>query len=260
MSSRWLWAAPLGWWSKRERVSLLSLLLYLSTFQVRWTFVLDTLLINIPLIKGRWRNRAVATSVRIRPADMAWMPTESHLARNAPTASSFSIWLQGQSGNWLAISKFGIRIVLLFANYSTSFLSSPRKNRCQVVIKVCEDANKLAVDDSFCSECDARQLKIEYRPVSETQKKSFIFIFYGSFNRCLLFAQDKNKLPGGLTKTTGCIFCSAELSGLVEKRYAAAARNRGRGGGRGRGRGRRGRGRGRPKPKDKMAQLAAYFV
>ena len=56
-----------------------------------------------------------------------------------------------------------------------------------------------------------------------------------------------------------CIFCSLEFSGLVEKRYAAAARNRGRGrGGRG-GRG-RGRSRGRPKPKDKMAQLAAYFV
>lgn len=37
--------------------------------------------------------------------------------------------------------------------------------RCQVVIKVFEDANKLSVADSTCPECDARQLQVEYRPV-----------------------------------------------------------------------------------------------
>jgi DNA topoisomerase-3 len=107
-------------------------------------------------------------------------------------------------------------------------------NKCAVVVKVCQDANKLSVDDATCDECDARLLRVEYRP-------------------------EKNKLPDGLTKLTACIFCSSQLSSLVEKRYASAARGRGRG--RSRGRGGRGRGRrGRGKPKDKMAQLAAYFV
>ena len=110
-------------------------------------------------------------------------------------------------------------------------------HRCQIVIKVCEDANKLSVDDATCTECDARLLNVAYR-------------------------QEKNKLPNGLLKIVACIFCSSELSALVEKRYAAAARGRGRSrGGRGRGRGRGGRGRGRgSKAKDKMSQLAAYFV
>lgn len=76
------------------------------------------------------------------------------------------------------------------------------------------------------------------------------------FIRVSVCSQEKNKLPDGQTKSTACIFCSPELSGLVEKRYASNARNKSR---RSRGRG-RGRGRGRAKPKDKMAQLAAYFV
>ena len=69
--------------------------------------------------------------------------------------------------------------------------------------------------------------------------------------------QDNTKFVDGETKKIGCVFCSSDFSGLVEKRFASAAR-RGRGG-RSRGRG-RGRGRGRRGPKDKMAQLAAYFV
>nr|CAG4639781.1 EOG090X00WU [Daphnia pulex] len=39
-------------------------------------------------------------------------------------------------------------------------------NQCQVVIKVCEDANKLSVASSTCPECDARQINVEYRPVN----------------------------------------------------------------------------------------------
>ena len=40
---------------------------------------------------------------------------------------------------------------------------------CQVVIKVCENANKLAVDDSTCSDCDARLMRVEYRAVIKTK-------------------------------------------------------------------------------------------
>lgn len=65
--------------------------------------------------------------------------------------------------------------------------------------------------------------------------------------------KDKTKFSNGATKMVTCIFCSVELSGLVEKRYASfSKRTRGRARGRGRVR--------RAKPKDKMAQLAAYFV
>ena len=52
--------------------------------------------------------------------------------------------------------------------------------RCQIVIKVCEDANKLSVDDSTCPECDARLLNVAYREVFDlkSEKKKLILNYY----------------------------------------------------------------------------------
>ncbi|XP_046394750.1 DNA topoisomerase 3-beta-1 [Ischnura elegans] len=108
-------------------------------------------------------------------------------------------------------------------------------NRCDVIIHLFEDAQKVTVDEATC-DCGSQMINVEYK-------------------------QEKSKLPGEATDMTGCVFCSVELSPLIEKHRAVATvrprggASRGRGG-RGRGRG----GRGKPKPKDKMAQLAAYFV
>ena len=109
-----------------------------------------------------------------------------------------------------------------------------------MVIKVCEDANKLSVASSTCPECDARQINVEYRPV-KISLISVIINQLASLQYKFHPFQEKNKLANGLTKVKdACIFCSPELSELVEKRYASHAKSK-RGGGRGRGRG-RGRG------------------
>lgn len=87
----------------------------------------------------------------------------------------------------------------------------------------------------------------------------------------VLYKSDKTKFKDGSEEKSGCIFCSADFTHLVEKHRAVASRpvnirggRGGRGGGRGaksgRGGGRGGRGGGARQPKDKMAQLAAYFV
>lgn len=124
------------------------------------------------------------------------------------------------------------------------------------MIKVCENANKLSIDDSTCPECFSRLLKVEYRPVILFYSIWLhLYLIYCFLILCLI--QENTKFVDGESKKIGCIFCSSDFSGLVEKRFASAAR-RGRGV-RARGRG-RGRGRGRRGPKDKMAQLAAYFV
>lgn len=118
-------------------------------------------------------------------------------------------------------------------------------NRCDVIIHIFEDAYKVSVDEDTCDECGCQLISVEYKA-------------------------DKTKLPEGASDATGCIFCDAQFSSLVEKHHAIVRRHAagvgGRGAGRGGGRGRGGRGRGRSrgrgkgKPKDKMAQLAAYFV
>lgn len=113
-------------------------------------------------------------------------------------------------------------------------------NRCDIIVRLFEDAHKVSVlSEQSCSECDAQLVKVEYK-------------------------EDKTKLANGKTQAEGCIFCEQELSALVEKHHAVFMRRKQGGGGGpagGRGRGRRGKGRGgRRAPKDKMSQLAAYFV
>lgn len=106
--------------------------------------------------------------------------------------------------------------------------------RCDTIIQVFEDAQKITVQENVCS-CGAQLVNVEYR-------------------------SDKSKLPNEATEKTGCIFCSDHFSKLVEKRRAAANSRPSRPF---RGGKTAGRGRGRPtkrQPKDKMSQLAAYFV
>ncbi|KAL1129839.1 hypothetical protein AAG570_012783 [Ranatra chinensis] len=106
-------------------------------------------------------------------------------------------------------------------------------NRCDVIIHLFEDAQKVTVHENVC-DCGAQVVSVEYKP-------------------------EKTKLPNEATEMHGCVFCCDEFSLLVERHRAVASRpasinksSRGRG---------RGRAKGKPRqPKDKMAQLAAYFV
>nr|CAD7456232.1 unnamed protein product [Timema tahoe] len=105
-------------------------------------------------------------------------------------------------------------------------------NRCDVIIHLFEDAQKVCVEEGIC-DCGAQIVAVEYK-------------------------QDKSKLPGGVAELSGCVFCASYFTPLVEKHRAVT---RPPGSRAPRGRGGRGRSRGKPKPpKDKMAQLAAYFV
>ncbi|XP_067144334.1 DNA topoisomerase 3-beta-1 isoform X1 [Centruroides vittatus] len=113
-------------------------------------------------------------------------------------------------------------------------------NRCDVIIHVFEDAQRLTVGEETCTDCGSQKMLIEYK-------------------------KEKSKLANGATEANGCIFCDSQFSSLVDQKQALRQRNtvgqvHHRGRGRGRGRGGKTRGRGRGKPKDKMAQLAAYFV
>lgn len=102
--------------------------------------------------------------------------------------------------------------------------------RCDVIIHLFEDAQKITVQDDVC-DCGAQIVTVEYR-------------------------SEKSKLPKEATEMTGCVFCAEAFSKLVEKHKAVFRPKSNRGGRSG-----RGRGRGKPRqPKDKMAQLAAYFV
>ena len=112
-------------------------------------------------------------------------------------------------------------------------------NRCDVIVKIFEDAAKVSViNEQSCSECDAQLMRVDYK-------------------------EGKSKLPDDKTQGEGCIYCDEKLSNLVEKHHAVFFKKRSapRGGAAGRGGRGRGRGgRGRKAPKDKMSQLAAYFV
>ena len=116
-------------------------------------------------------------------------------------------------------------------------------NKCDVIVRLFEDAAKVSVLPERCDECEAQLLRVEYK-------------------------EGKSKLSNDKLTAQGCIFCDQELSQLVEKHHAVFMRKRnqnlqgkGRGGRGGRGGGRGGRGgKGRKAPKDKMSQLAAYFV
>eukprot|EP00088_Acartia_fossae_P065027 TRINITY_DN80070_c0_g1_i1.p1 TRINITY_DN80070_c0_g1~~TRINITY_DN80070_c0_g1_i1.p1 ORF type:complete len:232 (+),score=38.94 TRINITY_DN80070_c0_g1_i1:43-738(+) len=113
-------------------------------------------------------------------------------------------------------------------------------NKCDVIVRIFEDAAKVSVNNQVaCNECEAQLLKVEYK-------------------------EGKTKLPDDRIMMEGCIYCNPHLNTLVEKSHAVLLKSRRGGGGgrggRGRGRGRGGRGRGRRAPKDKMSQLAAYFV
>jgi DNA topoisomerase-3 len=110
-------------------------------------------------------------------------------------------------------------------------------NRCNVVVKLLDNATKVTLTGDSCDECQSSILEVHFK--------------------------NKSPLPDNSTEHTGCIFCDPILRPLVEMKYAKHARpvNIRRGGGPGRpGRGRGRGGRGPPKPKDKMSQLAAYFV
>lgn len=107
-------------------------------------------------------------------------------------------------------------------------------NRCDTIINLFDDAQKISVQEECCDECGSQTVNVEYK-------------------------QEKTKLPNSALSMKGCVFCSTEFGRLVDKpKTAVASRPRVFRGGKTAG---RGRGKGRPKqPKDKMAQLAAYFV
>ncbi|CAG0921960.1 unnamed protein product [Notodromas monacha] len=103
-------------------------------------------------------------------------------------------------------------------------------NRCNVILRVFTDASRVCVrDNETCEECNSQKVSVEYK-------------------------EGKSKLPDGSTDATGCLFCSAEFSNLVEKHRAIRGKQSGKGRGRGRGRG-GSRGRGKPRIKDKMTLL-----
>lgn len=105
-------------------------------------------------------------------------------------------------------------------------------NRCDVIIHLFEDAQKITSLEQIC-ECGAQLINVEYRA-------------------------EKTKFANDATEMKGCIFCTDEFSKLVEKHKAVLSKPRYNKNIRSSS---RGRGRPRPKqPKDKMAQLAAYFV
>ncbi|GLG93365.1 DNA topoisomerase 3-beta [Gryllus bimaculatus] len=105
-------------------------------------------------------------------------------------------------------------------------------NRCDVIIHLFDDAQKVFVEENVC-ECGAQLISVEYKP-------------------------EKTKLPNEATEMTGCVFCYSPFTSLVEKHRAVARAPNSRAT---RGRSGRGRNKGKPRPpKDKMAQLAAYFV
>ncbi|XP_023029815.2 DNA topoisomerase 3-beta [Leptinotarsa decemlineata] len=108
-------------------------------------------------------------------------------------------------------------------------------NRCDTIINLFDDAQKITVLEDNC-ECGSQLVTVEYK-------------------------QEKSKLPKGATEAKGCVFCYPDFSRLVDRpKVAVNTRPRTFRGGKvtaGRGRGRAGRGK---QPKDKMAQLAAYFV
>ncbi|KAK9732417.1 hypothetical protein QE152_g12874 [Popillia japonica] len=107
-------------------------------------------------------------------------------------------------------------------------------NRCDIIINLFEDAQKIAVIDEEVCECGAQLVTVEYK-------------------------SDKTKFADDRTEMSGCIFCSPHFSNLVEKHKAVSfARSNNRRPVRPNNRVTRGGA--RPKPKDKMAQLAAYFV
>lgn len=113
-------------------------------------------------------------------------------------------------------------------------------NRCDVIIQLFDDAHKVAVEEAVCEACGAQLVSVEYKA-------------------------EKTRLANEATEATGCVFCSAEFSSLVEKQRAVASRPaavgvvRGAGGGGGASAPKSRSRKPRP-PKDKMAQLAAYFV
>ncbi|XP_066150549.1 DNA topoisomerase 3-beta-1 isoform X1 [Euwallacea fornicatus] len=112
-------------------------------------------------------------------------------------------------------------------------------NRCDTIINLFDDAQKITILDENC-DCGAQLVNVEYK-------------------------SEKSKLPNRVTDMKGCVFCSAEFSKLVDRPKVAVVSRPPRpfrGGKAAGGRGGRGAGggKGRGKPKDKMAQLAAYFV
>ncbi|KAJ8984467.1 hypothetical protein NQ317_012533 [Molorchus minor] len=108
-------------------------------------------------------------------------------------------------------------------------------NRCDTIINLFEDAQKVTVLEDIC-DCGSQMVAVEYK-------------------------QEKTKLPNNATESKGCVFCSSDFGKLVDRPKAAVTtRPRPFRGGRVGGRGGRGRGNRGRQPKDKMAQLAAYFV
>ena len=118
---------------------------------------------------------------------------ESLRAPNVLTAFLSLISVRGRNGSALAISKEIIRHKvepgkICFFSFS-----------CQVVIKICEDANKLSVDESTCAECDARQIVVEYRPVNSI---SFSFVLLLLFI-CFVLIAGKKQIDQWADKSDG---------------------------------------------------------
>lgn len=155
-------------------------------------------------------------------------------------------------------------------------------NRCDIIVKVFEDAKKVSVlPDESCSECEAQIVKVcviyfsislimGHRSFLRSREKERTTWMQGLHDQIRLickvtYAEGKTKLQDDKLQAEGCIFCDKDLSALVEKHHAVFLRRRQGGGGGGpagkaRGGRRGGRGRAKKQPKDKMSQLAAYFV
>ncbi|KAF0307218.1 DNA topoisomerase 3-beta-1 [Amphibalanus amphitrite] len=104
-------------------------------------------------------------------------------------------------------------------------------NRCDVVVSAFDQASLVAVMPDVCEQCGAYLVRVEYRP-------------------------EKSRLPNRAAQLTGCAFCTAGLTQLVQLKHAQRSGGRPRGGQRG-----RGRGGGPDQPRrDKMAELAAFFM
>ncbi|KAK7576755.1 hypothetical protein V9T40_013041 [Parthenolecanium corni] len=108
-------------------------------------------------------------------------------------------------------------------------------NRCDIIMPVFDDAQKVVVDKKACK-CGAQLIKVEYK-------------------------EEKTKLPGDRVEMTECMFCHPGLSNLVKQQHAVSSKPAfHHHGGRGPKNRRNVKKNKAKQPKDKMSQLAAYFV
>lgn len=107
-------------------------------------------------------------------------------------------------------------------------------NRCDVIMLVFDEAQKVNVDKKVCK-CGAQLIRVEYK-------------------------EEKTKLPGDRVEMTECMFCHPGLSALVKQQHAVSSKPAFHHGGRSTKNRRNVKKNKAKQPKDRMSQLAAYFV